>query len=185
MIIYSFYNEKLAWCNVIIIVPIALFFLFFSIVQIREIIYLDKQGIVVVDRVKHMLGIIMATIISIIMLSSVFNTFYTPYKYSSMLKKGEYYVTEGQPEKVESYMYKTGNPDGVELIINLKGIEFDTGFSYGEKNNFNKDDYNCIKNGTISIKYIYEKTGTYLHPVILEISSNRNTGDGTLSSVEE
>ncbi len=67
-------------------------------------------------------------------------------------------------------MLKTGEADGFELIINLEGIEFDTGFSYGESNKFDKDDFNYIKNGTINIKYTYEKTGTYLHPVILEIS---------------
>lgn len=170
MILYSFNNEELAWWNIIIVVPIALFFLSFSITQSREIIYLKKQGVVVPDKVKHIVGIIMAVLISFIMISSTCITFSAPFKYSRILQNGEYYEVKGQPEKVESYMHKAGGSDGFELIINLEGVEFDTGFSYGESNKFNKDDYNSIKNGTINIKYIYEKTGTYVHPVIIELS---------------
>lgn len=170
MTLYSFNNEDLAWWNIIIIVPIALFFLSFSITQSREIIYLKKQGIVVPDKVKHIVGIIMAVLISFIMISSTCITFSAPFKYSRIMQKGEYYEVQGQPEKIESYIHKTGGSDGLELIITIDGIEFDTGFSYGESNKFNNDDYNLIKNGTVNIKYIYEKTGTYLHPVIIELS---------------
>ena len=42
MILYSFSKEDLAWCNVIIVGSIALYFLFFAITQSREIIYSDK-----------------------------------------------------------------------------------------------------------------------------------------------
>lgn len=170
MILYSFSKEDLAWWNVIIVGSIALYFLFFAITQSREIIYSDKQGVVVPDRTKHICGIVMAVLISFIMISSTCITFYAPFKYSKILQKGEYYEVQGRPEKVESHILKTGDPDGFELFIDLEGVEFDTAFSYGESNKFNKDDFNCIKNGTINIKYIYEKTGTSLHPVILEMS---------------
>ncbi len=81
MILYSFYKEELAWWNVIIVGCIALYFLFFAITQSKEIIYLDKQGIVVPDRVKHICGIIMALLISFIMISSTCITFFAPFKY--------------------------------------------------------------------------------------------------------
>ena len=173
MIVYSAYNQGQAWWNVIILTPIALFFFFTSIYNIREIIYLDKQRIVVDDRVKYISGAILGIIISFIILSDVLITIYTPSNYLDKLEKGEYYVAEGQPEKVEPYVHKTGSLNGFELTFNLEGIEFDTGLSYGERNRFNEDVCNRIKNGTIRIKYIYENIG----PVILELSLiNEETG---------